>query len=171
MVGWRHWLNRHESEQTPGDSEGQGRLADCSPSGRKQSDTTEWLNDNDKGQTWSLFTDACSVTWMMVGCADGLASLEVMWTTVSLTAVGQGEAQRAACSHLCMCQRPLFRSGDKRLCYNCRIFPRPSLNLPFLWERGSETSHHHLFIKFPLHLKAQSFFSPCHSPLQRAGDL
>ena len=24
MVGWHHWLKGHESEQTPGDSEGQG---------------------------------------------------------------------------------------------------------------------------------------------------
>ena len=30
MVGWHHWLNRHESEQTPGDGEGQGSLACCS---------------------------------------------------------------------------------------------------------------------------------------------
>ena len=30
MVGWHHWLNRHEFEQTPGDSEGQGSLAFCS---------------------------------------------------------------------------------------------------------------------------------------------
>ena len=27
MVGWRHWLNGHEFEQTPVDSEGQERLA------------------------------------------------------------------------------------------------------------------------------------------------
>ena len=26
MLGWHHWLNGHEFEQTPGDSEGQGRL-------------------------------------------------------------------------------------------------------------------------------------------------
>ena len=26
MVGWHHRLNGHESEQTPGDSEGQGSL-------------------------------------------------------------------------------------------------------------------------------------------------
>ena len=31
MVGWHHWLNRHEFEQTPGDTEGQGNLACCSP--------------------------------------------------------------------------------------------------------------------------------------------
>ena len=24
MLGWHHWLNGHEFEQTPGDSEGQG---------------------------------------------------------------------------------------------------------------------------------------------------
>ena len=36
-----HQFNGHESEQTPGDSEGQGSLACCSPQGRKESDTTE----------------------------------------------------------------------------------------------------------------------------------
>ena len=30
MVGWHHWLNGHEFEQTPGDS-GQGSLVCCSP--------------------------------------------------------------------------------------------------------------------------------------------
>ena len=41
MVGWHHGLNGHESEQTPGDSEGQGSLACCSPWGCKESDMTE----------------------------------------------------------------------------------------------------------------------------------
>ena len=41
MVGWHHRLNGHESEQTQGDSEGQGSLACCSPWGHKESDTTE----------------------------------------------------------------------------------------------------------------------------------
>ena len=27
MVGWHHWLNGHEFEQAPGESEGQGSLA------------------------------------------------------------------------------------------------------------------------------------------------
>ena len=35
MVGWHHRLNGHESEQMPGDSEGQGSLACCSPWGRR----------------------------------------------------------------------------------------------------------------------------------------
>ena len=37
-----------ESQQTPGDSEGQGSLVCCSPWGRKESDTTEQLNNNNK---------------------------------------------------------------------------------------------------------------------------
>ena len=41
MIGWHHWLNGHELEQTPGDGEGQGSLACCSPWGHKESDTTE----------------------------------------------------------------------------------------------------------------------------------
>ena len=41
MVGFHHQLNGHESEQIPGDVEGQGSLACCSPWGHKESDTTE----------------------------------------------------------------------------------------------------------------------------------
>ena len=40
MVGWHHWHNRHEFEQTVGNSEGQGRLAYCSPWGHKTLDST-----------------------------------------------------------------------------------------------------------------------------------
>ena len=43
MVGWHHWLSRHEFEQALGDGEGQGSLVRCSPWGHKVSDTTEWL--------------------------------------------------------------------------------------------------------------------------------
>ena len=45
MVGWHHWLNGHESEQTPGDSEGQRSLECCSPWGWKEADMTEWLSN------------------------------------------------------------------------------------------------------------------------------
>ena len=43
MVGWHHWLNGHEFQQAPGVGDGQG-LVCCSPWGRKELDTTEWLN-------------------------------------------------------------------------------------------------------------------------------
>ena len=46
MVGWHHWLNGHEYEQTPGDGEGQGRLACCIAWGCKELDMTEQLNNN-----------------------------------------------------------------------------------------------------------------------------
>ena len=35
MVGWHHWLNGHELEQTLGDGEGQGSLVFCSLWGPK----------------------------------------------------------------------------------------------------------------------------------------
>ena len=40
MVGWHHWLNGHESEQTLRDSEGHGILSCCSLRGCKKSDRT-----------------------------------------------------------------------------------------------------------------------------------
>ena len=46
MVGWHHWLNGHEFEQTLQDSEGQGSLTCYSPQGHKESDTTWQLNNN-----------------------------------------------------------------------------------------------------------------------------
>ena len=50
MVGWHHQLNGHEFEQALGDGKGQGSLVCCNPWVHKESDTTEWLN-NDKGLT------------------------------------------------------------------------------------------------------------------------
>ena len=41
MVWWHHQLNGHEFEQTPGDGEGQGSLACCSPWDYKESETSE----------------------------------------------------------------------------------------------------------------------------------
>ena len=43
MVGWHYWLNGHELEQTPGDSEGEGILASCTPG---VIESTEWLNNS-----------------------------------------------------------------------------------------------------------------------------
>ena len=43
---WHHRLSGHEFEQTLGDSEGEGSLACCSPWGRKESDTTQQLNNS-----------------------------------------------------------------------------------------------------------------------------
>ena len=45
-IGWHHQLNGHEFEQAPGDGEEQVSLACGSTWGCKESDTTEWLNNN-----------------------------------------------------------------------------------------------------------------------------
>ena len=45
MVGWHHQLCGHVFEQGPGDGEGQGSLACCSPWGHQESDMTERLNN------------------------------------------------------------------------------------------------------------------------------
>ena len=42
MVGWYHWLDRHEFEQVPGVSDGQEGLACCSPWGAK---SWTWLSN------------------------------------------------------------------------------------------------------------------------------
>ena len=44
MAGWHHQLDGREFEWIPGVGDGQGGLACCNSWGRKESDTTEWLN-------------------------------------------------------------------------------------------------------------------------------
>ena len=46
MVGWHHRLSGHVFEKTPGDGDGQGSLACCSPWGHKELGTTERVNNN-----------------------------------------------------------------------------------------------------------------------------
>ena len=46
VIGCHHQLNGHEFEQAPGDGEGQGSLACCSPWGHKELDTTEQQQNN-----------------------------------------------------------------------------------------------------------------------------
>ena len=62
MVGWHHWLNGHEFEQTLGDGKGQGSLACCSPWGHKESNTTYWLNCNNLLSRWWC---CC---WLVITC-------------------------------------------------------------------------------------------------------
>ena len=55
MVEWHQWLDGRETEQAPGDGDGQGSLVCCSPWGCKESDMTEGLNWTDGN---SLYLDA-----------------------------------------------------------------------------------------------------------------
>ena len=49
-VGWHHRLSEHEFEQAPGHSGGEGSPACCSPWGRKESHTTERLNNSNNNK-------------------------------------------------------------------------------------------------------------------------
>ena len=49
MAGWHHQLNGCEFEWTRGVGDGQGGLACCDSWGRKELDTTEWLNWTERG--------------------------------------------------------------------------------------------------------------------------
>ena len=50
MVGWHHWLYRHEFEQGLRVGDGQGSLVSWSSWSHKETDTTEWLNWTEPGQ-------------------------------------------------------------------------------------------------------------------------
>ena len=67
MVGWHHRLNGHESEQTLGDSEGQGSLVCCSPWGCIESDTNYWLNNNNSPESYLRNTQFQSAVALQVG--------------------------------------------------------------------------------------------------------
>ena len=53
MVGWHHRSNGHKFGQTPGDDEGQGALACCSPRGSEVSDMT-WRVNNNYALLWAI---------------------------------------------------------------------------------------------------------------------
>ena len=76
MAGWHHQLNGGESQQAPGDGEGQGSLVCCSPWGHKESDTTEQLNnDNDRKHVEKERRKSqCKV----------ILSTSLLWATVSI---------------------------------------------------------------------------------------
>ena len=55
MAGWHHRLDGREFEWTPGVCDGQGGLVYCDSWGRKESDTTEWLNWTEHVQSeWGI---------------------------------------------------------------------------------------------------------------------
>ena len=63
MVGWHHQLNGHEFDQTPGNSEGQGRLVCCSPWGRR--DGHDWAAEQQWNSVHAILPSKANLkTWM-----------------------------------------------------------------------------------------------------------
>ena len=58
MAGWHHWLDGREFGWAPGVGDGQGGVACCDSWGRKESDTTEWLNWT---ENWSQSADSSDI--------------------------------------------------------------------------------------------------------------
>ena len=81
MAGWHHWLDGCEFEWTLGDGDGQGSLACCDSWGRKESDTTEWLN-------WTEgFNKVCSfikIRWRYAGLDDLEAGIKIAGRNINL---------------------------------------------------------------------------------------
>ena len=76
-----------EFEQTPGDGEGQGSLACCSPWGRKEMDMTERQNSNNVQR----FTKKCDLRgWLQLGVDiplnkwEGVGDKGIFWKTGDL---------------------------------------------------------------------------------------
>ena len=94
MTGWHHWLDGCEFEWTPRVGDGQGGLACCNSWGRKELDTTEWLNWTENqfehlevhssciakawlGEFWALLYER--VRWVQL-----CSSLSILWHCLSL---------------------------------------------------------------------------------------
>ena len=57
MAGWHDQLDAHEFEWTPGVGDRQGGLACCNSWGRKELDTTEWLNWTELKDQYAMYMD------------------------------------------------------------------------------------------------------------------
>ena len=70
IAGWHHLLNGHEFEWTPGVGDGQGGLACCDSWGRKESDTTDWLNWTEfhSRERWSTCWDISGYMFWRLHC-------------------------------------------------------------------------------------------------------
>ena len=68
MVGWHHRLSGHKFEKALRVGDGQGSLVCCSPWGRKESDTTEELNQTDSNNGLKArvgFTNSDFSSWSL----------------------------------------------------------------------------------------------------------
>ena len=77
MVGWHHRLNGHAFKQAPGDGEGQGSLACCSPWDHKESGMTKQLTIP-HGSCFLEVRSGAGVTQKLQGLGDlGMGITEV----------------------------------------------------------------------------------------------
>ena len=68
MAGWDHWLDKRESEWTPGVGDGQGGLACCDSRGHKELDMTERLNWTELVSNWYFFSSPAMRSMYQMKC-------------------------------------------------------------------------------------------------------
>ena len=78
MAVWHHRLDGHEFEWTPGIDDGQGGLACCNSWGRKESDTTEWLNWRIMNFSYLHFPGECR-EGLTTGLWKQILTLTIWW--------------------------------------------------------------------------------------------
>ena len=82
MVGWHHRLNGHESEQTPGDSEGQASLVCHSPWGCKELGMTWRLN------SMQINYSSGTISALILLCShSGMSNSATPWTVAHQTSL------------------------------------------------------------------------------------
>ena len=84
MVGWHHRLDGHEFKQAPGDGDGQGSLACCSPWGCKELGTTERLNNHELLSN-HLSSSIKTSTYFCISVHKNYSSLSVYPVSLSLS--------------------------------------------------------------------------------------
>ena len=86
MVGWYHWLDGHEFEPALGVGDGQGSLECCSPWCPKESNTSEWVNNNKMVQCRLVLISHKSLDWphvlllqLLPWCGDIVTTVSESW--------------------------------------------------------------------------------------------
>ena len=127
MIGWHHWHNGHKSGQTPGDGEGQGSLACCSPWGCKKSDKTEQLNNNVYVKSPVCVSEASKVRGRLNAEKTGILILCPPFFHRAMTEMGE-EKKLISFVHKSFTVQQVLRPG----CWECRWHLR-SHNPVFQW--------------------------------------
>ena len=88
MVGWHHGANGHQSDQNPGDSEGQGSLVCCSPWGHRvghhlaaeQQSQLIWEEPSFENSQWAR-SEQSGLNWVLSGFCVRSATNTFSWVS------------------------------------------------------------------------------------------
>ena len=126
MAGWHHRLNGHELGWTPGVGGGHGSLACCGSWGRKESDTTEWLNSYWTGEGSLVIRYYWFILVFFVVLGGWLCG---MWDLSSLT---RNQTQASCNGNTVLTTGPPGKSFQPFSFWHC--FPHPQFSYWYIWK-------------------------------------